>query len=374
MENPTKNEGHEDLVYLMALAMTPNIGPVIGRTLISHCGSAAAVFDHSLLDLSRAPGIGEIRAKFVDKSYIDRAVEEIEYSKQHDVRVLDFRNSDYPLRLKHFDNSPLILYVRGETSLNPQRMVGIIGTRTPTEAGRLIAEKITGDLSDLGVTVVSGLAHGVDGIAHRKCVERGMPTIGVMGSGMGTIYPAEHKDLYHKMIKGNGAVITEFVHSTGPDKLNFPLRNRIIAGLSDALIVVESKGKGGSIITAEFANEYNKDVFAVPGRIGDEFSEGCNGLIKKHKAYLLESVKDLCYIMRWEQSKEGSRAVQASLFADLTEGQQTVYDLIRQEKGSTMDTLCYRFSSTPSEMATMLLELEFKGVVRSLPGKKYVVI
>lgn len=364
----------EELIHLMALSMTPNVGPVLGRTLINHCGTATDVFKTQAKDLARIQNVGEMRARLIDPKYIDSAMEEVRYAEKNDINIHDYRSPSYPKRLRHFDYSPMVLYHRGQASLNPQRTVGIVGTRTPTEAGRLTTERIVNDLANIGVTVVSGLAHGVDGIAHKKSLEKGIPTLGIMGSGMATIYPAEHKDLYKKMIHGDGGVLTEFAHKTGPDKVNFPLRNRIIAALSDAIIVVESKSKGGSIITAEFANEYNKDVFAIPGRIDDEYAQGCNGLIKKHKASLMESVEDLCYIMRWESGKEGAKAVQTALFANLTESEQLLFDLLRQEKGCTLDTLCYHFSKTPSEMSTMLLEMEFKGIVRSLPGKKYVII
>lgn len=365
---------NDELLSIMALSMTPNIGPVIGRILISHCGSAKAVLEEPIRQLSRIPGIGEVRARYVKREYLELAARELETISGKGIRVLDFLCQEYPKRLRHFENSPLVLYVKGPAALNPPRTVGIVGTRTPTERGRIFTEQLVSDLQGMGVTVVSGLAHGVDGLTHKKCLEYQVPTIGVMGCGLGTSYPAEHKMLYKKMAEQDGALLTEFSYGTGPDKVNFPLRNRIIAALSDALVVIESKRKGGSIITAEFANEYNKDVFAVPGRIDDEYAQGCNDLIKKHKAYLMESVNDLCYIMRWETRPNDQKSVQASLFANLSDQEQNIFEAIRQEKGATMDTLCYRFSKTPSEMATLLLNMEFKGVVRSLPGKKYLVI
>ena len=363
----------KDLIYRIALMMTPQIGPVIARALLSHCGSAEEVFNRSVKELSMIPGVGQIKAAAINKDVMELAEKEINYAIKHDIRILSYLCKDYPQRLKFFDTSPVILYTKGEISLNPRRTVGIIGTRKPTEFGKIMTEKIVADLKDYDVTIVSGLAFGVDGIAHRKSIESGIPTIGIMGSGMSHIYPSEHKDLYKKMVTKGGAVMTEFAHNIGPEKVNFPLRNRIIAAMSDALIVVESKDRGGSIITAEFANEYNKDDFAIPGKPGEEYSAGCNGLIKKHKAYLMESVKDIAYNMRWEENTK-NKAVQTALFVELDEAERCVYDLLQQKKGATLDELCFDLSSTPSSISTLLLNMEFKGVVRSLPGKKYIIL
>lgn len=362
----------KDLIYRIALMMTPQIGPVIARNLISYCGSAEEVFKRTRRELSMIPGVGQAKAAAINKDAMELAERELNNAEKHKIKILSYLCKDYPQRLKYFDNSPVIIYVKGNISLNPRRTVGIIGTRKPTEFGRITTEKIVSDLKELDVTIVSGLAFGIDGIAHKKSLEAGIPTLGIMGNGMATIYPSEHRDLHRKMVE-KGAVLTEFAHDIGPEKVNFPLRNRIIAAMSDALIVVESKDRGGSIITAEFANEYNKDVFAIPGKPGDEYSAGCNGLIKKHKAYLMESVADLSYIMRWEEPSK-NKVIQSSLFVDLDETERPVYDLLQQKKGATIDELCYELSLTPSAVSSLLLNMEFKGVVRSLPGKKYIIL
>ena len=360
-----------ETLYRIALTMVPNIGPVLSKNLIGYCGNAQAVFAEKKSALSKIPGIGTLKAKEISASKVlPRAEEELLFIEKNGIQVLFFLDENYPRRLRHFDYSPLILYYRGNQDLNPHRTVGIVGTRTPSPQGRMITEKLVEELKDFGVVIVSGLAYGVDGCAHKKSVEMDIPTLGVMGNGHDIIYPAAHKELAKKMIK-NGGLLTEFCSQTRPDKVNFPMRNRIIAALADALVVIESKTSGGSIITAEFANEYNKDVFAIPGRPGDEWSSGCNALIKKHKAHLMEDLSDLLYIMRWDDI-DRKKTIQTSMFIELDTEQQAIVDFIRMRKECGIETLIYGLNLPSSVLASQLLALEFKGVVRSLPGKRYI--
>lgn len=360
-----------ETLYRIALTMVPNIGPVLSKNLIGYCGSAEAVFREKKSALSKIPGIGTLKAREINASVVlPRAEEELRFVEQNQVEVLFFLDDNYPRRLRHFDYSPLILYYRGNQDLNPHRTVGIVGTRTPSAHGRMLTEKLVDDLTDYGVVIVSGLAYGVDGCAHKKSIEVGLATLGVMGNGHDVIYPAAHKELAKKMLK-NGGLLTEFCSQTRPDKVNFPMRNRIIAALADALVVIESKTSGGSIITAEFANEYNKDVFAIPGRPGDEWSGGCNALIKKNKAHLMEDLSDLLYIMRWDDI-DHKKSVQTSLFIELDVEQQTIVDFIRMRKECGIEELIYGLNLPSSTLASQLLALEFKGVVRPLPGKRYI--
>ncbi|MBK8701849.1 MAG: DNA-protecting protein DprA [Saprospiraceae bacterium] len=361
----------KETMYRIALTMVPNIGPVLSKNLMGYCGSAEAVFREKRSALSRIPGIGAAKAADILKSQVlSRAEAELDFIDKNQIRVLFFLDEEYPKRLRHFDYSPLLLYYRGSQDLNPALTVGIVGSRMPSEQGKMITEKLIEGLLPYNVVTVSGLAYGVDGCAHKNSVEHHLPTLGVMGSGHDIIYPSAHRDLAKKMMK-NGGLLTEFCSQTKPDKVNFPMRNRIIAALSDALIVVESKVSGGSIITAEFANEYNKDVFAVPGRPTDELSRGCNALIKKNKAHLLESIDDLIYIMRWDDMDK-KKAVQTSLFVELDREQQSIVDFIRAKKERTIEELIYGLNLTSSTLASQLLALEFKGVVRVLPGKRYI--
>lgn len=359
-----------DLAYYIALTKVPKIGPVLAKNLISYCGSVTDVFFAKTENLEKIPGIGpQIAKEILNAGTLLEAEKEIEFALKNGIDIISYHDGRYPRRLLQVDSCPVVLYAKGNADLNHYRTVAVVGTRTPTEQGKVICEKIVEGLAAYNVLIVSGLAFGIDALAHKMSVTLGMPTLGVLGHGLDRIYPGSHKALADKMIK-NGGLLTEFTTGTLPDKENFPMRNRIIAALSDVVIVVESKRKGGSVITAEFANEYNKDVFAVPGRVNDEYAEGCNKLIKQNKAHLLESAADIAYIMRWEEMDAG-RNIQGQLFADLNPVEHQVIDIIRNAKEITIDVLTYKLRLPPSEVSSLLLTMEFKGVVRSLPGKKF---
>lgn len=362
---------NQNILNNIALTMVPEIGPVMAKLLISYCGSAEAVFKASKRELLKIPGVGPKTVdKIVSSDTFERAENQMKYLSNHKGKAVVFHSDEYPQRLKHFDSSPLVLYLKGNMNLNHKRTVAIIGTRKPTEQGKINCEKLIEGLQDYGVQIISGLAFGIDTCAHKKSVETNTETIGVMGHGLDILYPAENRKLVSKMFH-NGGVLTEFPINTRPDRENFPMRNRIIASMSDVVIVVESKRKGGSIITAEFANTYSKDVFAIPGRTTDEASEGCNKLIKQHKANLLESAADIGYIMRWDETDK-SRIVQKSLFIDFTEEEQKLIDILNAKDSVTVDELSHLLKLPHSNLANMLLNLEFKGAIRSLPGKKYI--
>jgi DNA processing protein len=359
----------EDLVYQLALNLIPNIGPKLSKNLISYCGSAKEALSTPIAKLAKIPNIGPTTASIIKQQpYIDLASKELDQCQTKGIEILSYLDKAYPYRLKAIDSAPIILYKKGKLDLNPHRTVGVVGTRTPTSHGKQATEKIVEGLRTIDAVSVSGFAYGVDTITHRKSLDQEVPTIAVLGNGLDTIYPAENRELYHKVLDQGGAFVSEFNLGIGPDRNNFPMRNRIIAAMSDALAVVESKNKGGSMITAEFANEYNKDVFAMPGRPSDSYSSGCNALIKRNKAHLLESIDDLIYIMRWDVL-DRKKEVQTSLFIDLDPDEQTIYEILKINKEQTIDDLCYKTQMTISMVSSILLTMEFKGVVRSLPGK-----
>jgi len=301
------------LLYKIALTKIPGVGPVTARNLVSYCGGLKEVFYTSRKNLVKIPGIGRQTAdKILQKDCFHQAERELDFMEKHDVRPLFFLDKDYPERLKPYQNSPVILYYKGNCDLNKRRIVAIIGTRKPDLQGRMTCESFAESLAAYDVMVVSGLAYGIDAVAHRSCVQAGIPTVGVLGHGLKRLYPAAHKKLATQMLECGG-LLTEYSSNTPPDKEHFPMRNRIVAGLCDALVVVQTAKRGGSIISVEFANRYNKDVFAFPGRVGDEYHGGCNQLIKSHKAALIESVADLAYIMRWEK-KHKEAGMQQELF------------------------------------------------------------
>lgn len=361
---------HEELLRLLALKNVPQVGDIMAKNLISYCGDATSVFNEPLRHLMKIPGVGETVARNIREADFTRAERELEFIQRNEIQVFAYHMSDYPHRLKPFDDSPFLLFYKGKDVLNHARTVGIVGTRTPTDYGRLMCDKIVESLIPYNPLIISGLAYGIDGIAHKKSLATSLPTIGILGHGLDMIYPATHRSLAEKMLQGGG-LLCEFPSGTKPDKENFPMRNRIIAALSDVLVVVESRKKGGSIITAELANDYNKDVFAVPGRLHDELSEGCNKLIKQNKAHLIESADDIGYIMRWEEL-DARKLIQTSLFVELEATEQEVVQLLQKEKELSIDQITYRLLKQPSEVSSLLVNLEFKGVVRSLPGKKYV--
>lgn len=360
----------EEHFHLMALLKIPLVGPKTARQMIAYCGSAQQVFLEKKSSLGKIPSVGpKIIDAISSEKVFKMAESDIRFLDKNAIRILSYLDTDYPKRLKHHDDAPLLLYVKGNASLNASRTVGIVGTRQPTAYGRQCTLDLVTQLKPYNIQIISGLAYGVDALAHQQSIAEGMETLAIMGTGIDSIYPPANQSIAHK-IQENGALITEFAIGTKADRENFPLRNRIIAGLSDVIVVVQSAEKGGSLITVEYANEYNKDVFAYPGRISDPMSAGCNKIIKINKAHLLQSAADIAYIMRWDinDSKAGKQQV---LFLDLNEQESLLVECLKEQEEATVDWIHYKTKMTLSDLASTLLSLEFKGLVSSLPGKKY---
>jgi len=360
-------------LYQIAITLIPNGGPITAKQLISYCGGPKAVFEARKKELLTIPNIGEKTvASILQKGPLVQAEQEVNRMEKLGIQALYYLDDNYPQRLKHNDDAPIILFYKGNADLNPARTVGIVGTRKATVFGKAFTEELVEGLASYGVTVMSGLAYGIDITAHQKCVEVGIPTIGVLGHGLKKIYPIAHQKTAQRMVE-QGGLLTEYIFDQDPDREHFPMRNRIIAGMSDALIVVETAAKGGSMITANLAFQYNKDVFAVPGRIKDPMSIGCNRLIKSHRAALMESVKDLAYVMRWEEIDQ-QKQVQTQLFVELSPEETQVVEMLRTKERLSIDHLSRATQQTNSTMASILLSLEFKGLVKTLPGKHYVLV
>lgn len=361
-----------DLLYKIAISKIPMVGAVTARMLIGYCGSVENVFKAKRKDLLKIPSIGEkVAQSILSQDVLRQAAAEIAFIEKYHIQPIFYLDKEYPNRLKHYNDAPLMLFYKGTSDLNHTRIVGIVGTRKPSERGKLICEEIVQDLKPFNVLIISGLAYGIDITAHRKSVELGIETIGTLGHGLDRIYPAAHKKTAEKMVQCGG-LLTEFTSGTQPLYKNFPARNRIIAGLSDVLIVVETARSGGSMITAKMANDYNKDVFAIPGRVNDAKSEGCNLLIKSHRANLMDSVEDIKYIMRWET--EQSKGIQRSLFVELTEVEQKIIDALRGKESIPIDDLAFQLKLSPSVLSMNLLNLEFQGIIKTLPGKRYMLV
>lgn len=360
---------NEDLLYRIALIQTPRVGPVTARKLYQHFGSAKAIFDADLNELLLTQLVHKDAAEEIQKKEMfSFAEEELKFIEKFDIKPMTIGDAAYPRRMKHLEDAPFLLYYKGEADLNALRVVAIVGTRKPTEYGRAFCDKIVDELKEYNALIISGLAFGIDAAAHTRCVEKGMETVGVVAHGLDRMYPPAHKKLAQRMIQQGGGIITEFPSRTEPMAGNFPMRNRIIAGMADTVIVVETAKSGGSIITANIANEYQKDVFALPGKVGETYSEGCNNLIKTHRASLLTDVEDIAYILRWEKQEV---ATQKRLFIEFSEDERLVTDLLLGGVNVHLNHIITQTQLSTSRLASVLLELEMKGVVKVLPGKYY---
>lgn len=362
---------HSELLYQLALTLVPNIGDVHAKTLVQHFGDATSIFKAKQSLLEKIEGIGEIRAKAIkqfDEYHI--AETELKFIEKYKIQPIFLNDVSYPRRLLNCYDSPTLLFYRGEADLNASKMVAIVGTRSNTDYGKTFTEKLVQDLASQGITVVSGLAFGIDAIAHKSALKFGAPTIGVVGHGLNKIYPSQHAGLAKEMIASGGGLLTEFFHDVKPDKHNFPLRNRIVAGMSDCTIVVETAVKGGSMITAKLADAYNRDVFAVPGRTIDKASAGCNHLIKYNKAILLTDVDELLEVMGWKEKKTAPKK-QRQLFIEMSPEEETIFQLLQQKEVLHIDEINSFSSFSSSTVAAAILNLELQGIVQSQPGKMY---
>ena len=365
-----------NLKYKIGLSLIPKIGHITAKKLIAHVGSIEGIFHESKKNLLKISGIGEVLASsIINSNVLPKAEEEIEFINRNKIVVYFYLDKEYPERLKHCDDAPLLIYTLGKSSMNWPKMISIVGTRKATSEGIAFCNKLVKDLAERGhdPVIVSGLAYGIDAAAHNAALENNLKTFAVLGHGLDIIYPASHKPIAKKIIE-NGLLITDFTSKTARDKNNFIKRNRIIAGLCDATIVVESGEGGGSLITADLANSYNRDVFAVPGRISDPYSKGCNQLIKTNKASLLEKIEDLEYMMGWEVENNKSKAIQRDLFVDLSDDEKNIAKILRDNTELTIDIICLKASMPTSKVSPVLLNMEFMGIVKSMPGKKYKLI
>lgn len=360
----------KDLVYKIALTQIPGIGSVLAKNLIGYCGGVRDVFEKSKSFLKKAPGIGDIIANNI-KSFknFTRAEEEVEFVERNGIRPIFFLDKEYPFRLKNIPDCPILLYTKGNKNLSPDKCIAVVGTRKMTSYGKLFVNQLIENLVPHDVTVVSGLAYGVDIWAHKQCLKHGVDTFAVVAHGMDRIYPTLHSNVASDMIANNGAILTEYISGTKPEKVNFPMRNRIVAGMVDAVVVIESASSGGSLITAELANQYNRDVLAVPGNIHEKYSQGCNHLIKNHKACIIEGAEDLVKLLNWDVKIEKNN--QRKIFVELSNNEQKLVDLIRQNKEMGVDQLMSNTGMSSSILAMALLELEMKNCITSLPGKRY---
>jgi DNA processing protein len=360
----------ENLFHLMALLRVEGVGDIMAKKLLTHFGSAEAVLNAKSTQLAAIDGVGSVLLKNLkDKSVYEKATQELRFIQDNNIDVHCFQDESYPDRLKHCIDGPVLLFSSGNINLKNRKIISIVGTRQITSYGTEFCRKLIEDLAPLDPIIVSGFAYGVDIVAHQLAMDYNLQTIGVVAHGLNQIYPKTHKK-YVAKVEQNGGFMTEFWSTSNPDKENFVRRNRIVAGMTEATIVIESADRGGSLITANMANDYNRDVFAVPGRITDKYSQGCNNLIKTQKANVLTSAADLIYILNWDIEKE-AKPVQKQLFVTLDDDEQKVYDYLLKTGKELMDIIALHCDFPIYRISGLLLNMELKGVIRPLPGKLF---
>jgi DNA processing protein len=360
----------ETLVYQIALTLLPDIGPISQKKLVAHCGGVKQIFEAGRKSLHTIPGIQRRMVdSILNQKVLSLAEQEVQFIRRNHIRPLFFSSPEYPERLRHCADSPAMLYFKGDADLNQSRIIAIVGTRLPSPYGLHQCEMLIAGISDYGVLIVSGLAYGIDASAHKQAQQSNLPTVGVLAHGLDRIYPPVHRYIAAAMLE-RGGLLTDYISGTNPDKQNFPSRNRIVAGMSDAVIVIESGPKGGALITADIANSYSRDVFAIPGRNSDPSSSGCNLMISENKAGILLGAQHLATVMGWNDKKRKQQR-QQEIFVNLSDDEERIVNVIRQNDTTVIDQISLLSGISVSRTGSLLLELELKGVIRCLPGKKY---
>ena len=351
--------------------MLDGVGPITAKNLVAYCGSVASIFEDKDLRkvLEKTPRAGKKVLKAIqDPTLFDRVDKELEFIAKRKIKPIFYLEDAYPLRLKQGEDSPILVYLDGKVDLDAPKILSVVGTRKATDHGKMICEKIIAELAPHQPLIVSGLAYGIDICAHRAALHNNLATVAVVAHGLDRLYPGEHASVAREMT-ANGGILTDKESSSKFVPGNFPSRNRIVAGLADAILVIESAKGGGSLITADIANSYSRDVLAVPGRPGDKYSEGCNRLIKANKAAMVTSAADIEYVLGWQ--KEEKKIVQTRIWVDLPPDKQQLVDIIKEKGRAEIDELSSKAGMPIGKTASLLLDMEFNGVVRSLPGKVY---
>jgi DNA processing protein len=361
----------EDLLYVLALQHVKGIGDINAKKLISHCGTAKNVFKEKRILLEKINGIGSFTIRHLaDSNNLKEAEKELNYILKNNIKTSYYLDENYPDKLKHCIDGPILIFKRGNISIKKQPIISIVGTRKITSYGRGFCEQLMDEIKEYNPIIISGFAYGVDICAHKAAIKNNLQTIGVLAHGFEDFYPKAHKK-YVTEVENNGGFITDFWHNETPLRENFLKRNRIVAGISEATIIIESAEKGGSLVTADIANSYSRDVFAVPGRSFDKFSKGCNNLIKQHKAAMLTSSQDLIEFLNWDLEKKPKKEIQKQLFVELNETEQQVVDFLVANGKEVLDSIAINCNVPIHQATTILFNLEMKGVVKPLPGKLF---
>lgn len=360
----------QELLSLLALKKAPFIGDIMAKKLIRECGSAAGVFEQNLKSIAAIEGIGEKKAQFVKnkEGLFKKAEDELAFIEQNRIKYRVYYNDDYPQRLQYCVDGPIVFFEKGNIDLDNPYTLSIVGTRQITSNGAAFLEKFIAEIAPLNPIIISGYAYGVDILAHRLAIEHKLQTVAVLAHGLNQTYPRNH-EAYNDQMMAHGGFISDFWHTDNFDRKNFLGRNRVIAGLSEATVVIESASKGGSLVTADLACGYNREVFAVPGRITDKYSVGCNELIKQAKAHMLTKTADIPYILGWEKKQD--LAIQKQLFVELSPEEKQIFTYLKKADQEMLDIIALDLKIPVHKMASILMSMELKGVVKPLPGKLF---
>jgi DNA processing protein len=364
----------QEIFYLLALQKVKRVGDISAKKLLKHFGSAKAVFEAVKDKNLQVADIGTFKLQAINEfNDWERVTHEIKFIEENNLEVVTIFDDNYPDRLFHAPDGPIMYFQKGNFNIKQSKIISIVGTRNITPYGKRMVEDIVEGLKEHNPLIISGLAYGVDVEAHLNAVKHNLTTVGVLGHGFNRIYPSMHKKIAEKML-ANGGLISEFWSSDIVDRNNFLKRNRIVAGLSEATIIIESGEKGGSLVTADIANSYNRDVFAVPGRSTDKFSLGCNNLIKRNQAALITSAQDIIDFLQWETKEKTNKNVQLNLFVDLNPEEQRIFDFLQENGKTTLDEIAFSLEMPISKTAQILLGLELQNVITSLAGKQYEIL
>lgn len=361
----------ERLLAILRLQKTKSVGDILAKKLIAAVGDVEQIFRESIQNLIKIDGVGSAVIKALqDNSAIKIAEKELAYLQSQKINYSYFLDDDYPYLLKHCVDGPILFFHEGSIDFTNDRIISIVGTRNITSYGRERCQEIISDLTPYNPVIVSGFAYGVDIESHKSAIKNNLQTIGVLAHGFEQIYPKSHKKYVHEVMK-NGGFITEFWHNENPLRENFLKRNRIVAGLANVTIVVESAEKGGSLVTADIANSYSRDVFAVPGKTTDIYSKGCNNLIQDNKAHLLDAAETIAKMLNWDSSSEKGKSIAKRPAIDLNENEQKVYIYLQENGKQLLDVISLACSIPIYELSSILLQMELKGIVKPLPGKLF---
>lgn len=374
----SENSIHPDtlLQYQIVLTLLPGVGPVTAKDLMSYCGGLEGVFKASKKTLMRVPGIGDKTADAIcnmESALFLRAEEEVGFIRKKEIKPLFYTDKDYPANLRRCKDAPVLLFYKGSADLQNTKTLSVVGTRNGNDYGQELCNNLAKGLAPHQPLVVSGLAFGIDTFIHRACLQHKLPTVAVLAHGLDAIYPSENREMAMKMTE-HGGIISEYLSKTIPDRENFPRRNRIVAGLTEATVVVQTAKKGGSMITAYCAAGYNRGVFAFPGRINDPLAVGCNYLIKTKTAELIESAADIIDSLNWsaDQSYNALKVVQQQLFVDLNDDEKKIVAILEKyQQPVHIDDLMIQCAIGRGTMAATLLELELKNILKAMPGSMY---